>query len=94
MLELLFVIRRRISAISQAPAMLITRRTIRAMTDCQLFELAGDLFWEWRFSEGDETVAAVRFGLVAAEMDRRRRRRIVRGGCTCSVCMRALEPYE
>lgn len=66
--------------------MLITRRKIRQMTDQELYVLLGDLWCAWRFSESPDGVLEAHLGMVVREVERRRRRRLVRGGCTCEVC--------
>lgn len=83
----MFVIRRRNSAIAHAATMLITRRSIRRMSDHTLFETLSETWVAWRFDDTPDPVSAAYVGLLVAEVERRRRRRIMRGRCTCATCM-------
>lgn len=74
--------------------MLITRRAIRQMTDHELRELVGELYCRWAFDDGLDQVLPVHLSMSLSEVNRRRRRRIMRGRCTCEPCMNALAAME
>lgn len=67
----------------------VTKHHLRTMPLHELIDLVEQLYLRWRFSgprSPVENEASRLFTMAAAELDRRRRRAL-RGSCTCQLCM-------